>query len=128
MIQCFASRRGVPPGGDEVARRTVSMVPAADAGAHAHPQSRAACARTVLGAAQADTTAGSAIDVYKVTRAADGSCTWPKPFRIFARNRDHGLTDSPGRFIEDPVDHAVSMLSAAVVLHWPAILLCSRQA
>ena len=83
---------------------------------------------TVLGAAQADTTAGSAIDVYKVTRATDGSCTWPKPFRIFARNRDHGLTDSPGRFIEDPVDHAVSMLSAAVVLHWPAILLCSRQA
>ena len=53
LIQCFASRRGVPPGGDEVARRTVSMVPAADAGAHAHPQSRAACARTVRGAAQA---------------------------------------------------------------------------
>lgn len=71
---------------------------------------------TVLGAAQADGKPinGSpgmprgAIDVYKISRADNGSCSWPPPFRIYPTDPTNGLTDSPGRFVEDPGDHTVS--------------------
>lgn len=70
---------------------------------------------TVLGAAQADGkpingspgTPRGAIDVYKISRSENGSCSWPKPFRIYATDPTDALTDSPGRFVEDPGDHTV---------------------
>ena len=70
---------------------------------------------TVLGAAQADgkpingspANPQGAIDVYKISRAANGSCSWPKPWRLLPTKPTHGLTDSPGRFVEDPGDHTI---------------------
>lgn len=59
---------------------------------------------TVLGAVQAD----RSIDVYRISRSENGSCSWPKPFRLAATNPTNALTDSPGRFVEDPGDHTVS--------------------
>ena len=45
--------------------------------------------------------------MYRISRAKNGSCSWESPAILKAPKAGDTITDSPGRFIEDPGDKTI---------------------